>query len=76
MKNDIRNWQEAETESERIVSYDTDRAHIRVHIPKRTPAQQEAYEKNVKAALQRFYNAVTKKGYDWDKLVAESNLCS
>lgn len=76
MKNDMRNWQEAETESERVVSYDTDRAHIRVHIPKRTPAQQEAYEKNVKAALQRFYNAVTKKGYDWDKLVAESDLCS
>lgn len=76
MKNDIRNWQETETESKRVVSYDTERAHIRVHIPKRTPEQQEAYEKNVKAALRRFYNAVTSKGYDWDKLVAESNLCS
>ena len=79
MKNDIRNWQETETETERIVNYDTDKAHSTVHIPKRTPAEQAEYEKRMRAALRRFYHHVTvERGYDWDELVAkhEDDLCS
>lgn len=80
-KGDIRNWQETETEKERTVSYDSYengevRAHIRVHIPKRTPEEQEAYEKRVRAGLRRFYYSVTSRGYDWDELVAKNALCS
>ena len=70
-ENDIRNWTENENEKERMVSYDTDRAHITVHIPKHTPEEQAAYEKNVRAALRRFYYHITvEKGLDWDELVA------
>ena len=64
MKNDIRNWQETETETERTVTYDTDKAHIIVHIPKRTPEQQAEYEKNMRAGLRRFYHhVVVERGY-------------
>lgn len=73
MKNDIRNWRETETEKERTVQYDTDKAHITVHIPKRTPEEQAEYEKNVRAALIRFYTHVTSRGYDWDELVAANH---
>lgn len=79
MKNDIRNWQETETETERTVQYDTDKAHVTVHIPKHTPEEQAEYEKNVRAALRRFYHHVTvERGYDWDELVAKhkDDLCS
>ena len=74
-KGDIRNWQETENEKERTVSYDSYdngkiRAHIRVHIPKRTPEEQEAYEKRVRAGLRRFYYSVTSQGLDWDKITA------
>ncbi len=72
MKNDIRNWKEEETETERIVEYDTDKAHIKVHIPKRTPEEQAKYEKNMRAGLRRFYHhVVVERGYDWDELVAK-----
>ena len=72
MKNDIRNWQETETETERIVNYDTDKAHITVHIPKRTPEEQAEYEKKMRAALRRFhYHVTVERGYDWDELVAK-----
>ncbi len=71
-KDDIRNWTETENEKERTVSYDTDRAHITVHIPKHTPEEQAVFEKNVRAALRRFYHHVTvEKGCDWDELVAK-----
>ena len=71
-KDDIRNWTETETEKERTVSYDTDRAHITVHIPKRSAAEQAEYEKNVRAALRRFYHHVTvERGCNWDELVAK-----
>lgn len=70
MKNDIRDLVEKETDTERIVSYTTDKAFVTVHIPKRTPEQQAEYEKNVRAELRRFYHAVTSRGYDWDQLVA------
>lgn len=74
-KEDIRNWIETETEKSRTVDYDSYhngkmRAHITVHIPKRTPEEQEAYEKRVKAALREFYHAVTKQGLDWDEIVS------
>ena len=73
-KADLRNWTEIETEKERTVSYDSYengeiRAHIIVHIPKRTPEEQEAYEKRVRAELRRFYYSVTAQ--DWDKITAE-----
>jgi hypothetical protein len=70
MRNDIRNWTETETESERKVEYETSRARITVHIPKRTPAQKEQYEKRVKAALRQFYHSVTAQGIDWDTVTA------
>lgn len=75
-KNDFRNMQETETEKERVVKYDSYvdgkiRAHITVHIPKRTPEEQEAYEKRVRAELRRFYHSVTAQGLDWDKITAE-----
>lgn len=76
MKNDIRDWTETETETERTVTYKTQRAHVTVHIPKRSPEQQAAYEQNVRAELRRFYHAVTSRGYDWDELVAKNELCS
>ena len=70
MKNDIRNLHETETETERTVTYDTDKAHIIIHIPKRTPEEQAKYEKNMRAGLRRFYHHVTvERGYDWDELV-------
>ena len=72
MKNDIRNLHETETETERTVTYDTDKAHIIVHIPKRTPEEQAKYEKNMCAGLRRFYHhVVVERGYDWDELVAK-----
>lgn len=79
MKNDIRNWQETETETERTVNYDTDKAHITVHIPKRTPEEQAEYEKRIRAALRRFYHHVTVvQGLDWDELQEKykDDLCS
>ena len=76
MKNEIRDWTETESETERTVTYKTQKAHVIVHIPKRSEAEQAAYEKNVKAELRRFYHAVTSRGYDWEQIVAESNLCS
>lgn len=69
MKNDIRNWQETETAKERTVSYDTDRAHVTVHTPKRTPEEQAEYEIVVGEALRRFYHKVTAEtGCDWETL--------
>ena len=76
MENEIMNYLETETDTERTVSYQTERAKVTVHIPKRTPEEQAAYEKRVKAALRRFYYSVTSEGYDWDTLVTENNLCS
>ena len=76
MKNDIRDWNETENDRERTVTYKTQKAHVIVHIPKRSEAEQAAYEKNVKAALRRFYHSVTEKGSDWKQIVAKSNLCS
>lgn len=73
MKNDIKNWNEMQTDKERIISYDTDKAHIYVHIPIRTNEQQKAYEKKVKAALREFYFSVTKQGLDWDEITARKN---
>lgn len=75
-KSDFRNMQETETEKERVVKYDSYvdgkiRAHITVHIPKRTPEEQAAYEKRVGAALENFYHAVIAQGLDWDKVTAE-----
>lgn len=49
-KDDIRNWTETENEKERTVSYDTDRAHITVHIPKHTPEEQAVFEENVRGS--------------------------
>ena len=72
MKNDIRDWTETESETERTVTYKTQKAHVIVHIPKRSEAEQAAYEKNVKAELRRFYHAVTSRGYDWKQIVAEN----
>ena len=72
MKNEIRDWTETENETERTVTYKTQKAHVIVHIPKRSEAEQAAYEKNVKAELRRFYNAVTSRGYDWKQIVAEN----
>ena len=69
MKDDIRDVKETETETERIVSYRTDKAFVTVHIPKRTPEQQAEYEKNVRAALRRLCHSITSKGLDWDELV-------
>ncbi len=69
---EIRNWQETETETERIVKYETPRAKVTVHIPKRTPEEQERYEKNVRAALRRFYYDITAQGLDWDELVEKN----
>ena len=71
MKNEIRDWTETESETERTVTYKTQKAHVIVHIPKRSEAEQAAYEKNVKAELRRFYHAVTSRGYDWKQIVAE-----
>ncbi|MBR3421514.1 MAG: hypothetical protein IKG98_05570 [Ruminococcus sp.] len=69
----IRDLVETETETERTVSYRTDKAFVTVHIPKHTPEEQAAYEKNVRAALRRFYYHVTvERGCDWDELVAAS----
>ena len=76
MKNEIRDWTETESETERTVTYKTQKAHVIVHIPKRSEAEQAAYEKNVKAELRRFYHAVTSRGYDWKQIVAGSDLCS
>ena len=76
MKNEIRDWTETESETERTVTYKTQKAQVIVHIPKRSEAEQAAYEKNVKAELRRFYHAVTSRGYDWKQIVAESDLCS
>lgn len=50
-KDDIRNWTETENEKERTVSYDTDRAHITVHIPKHTPEEERQIAANVTRAL-------------------------
>lgn len=76
MKNDIRDWNETENDRERTVTYKTQKAHVTVHIPKRSEAEQAEYEKNVRAALRRFYHSVTEKGCDWEKLAAGSDLCS
>lgn len=77
MKN-VRNYKETETEKERTVSYDTDRAHVTVRVPKRTAEEQAAYEKNVRAALRRFYHHVTvERGYDWETVSKlRKDLCS
>lgn len=72
MKNEIRDWTETESETERTVTYKTQKAHVIVHIPKRSEEEQAAYEKNVKAELRRFYHAVTSRGYDWKQIVAEN----
>lgn len=74
-KGEIRNRQETEDEKSRTVKYDSYvdgkiRAHITVTIPKRTPEEQEAYEKRVRAELRRFYYSVTSQGLDWDKITA------
>lgn len=76
MKNDIRDWNETENDIERTVTYKTQKAHVIVHIPKRSETEQAAYEKKVKAALRSFYHSVTSRGYDWEQIVAESDLCS
>lgn len=73
---EIRNWQETETETERIVKYETPRAKVAVHIPKRTPEEQAKYEKAVRAALRRLYHDITASGLDWDELVAKHTECS
>lgn len=76
MKNEIRDWNETENDRERTVTYKTQKAHVTVHIPKRSEAEQAAYEKNLRAALRRFYHSATEKGCDWEKLAAGSDLCS
>ena len=79
IKNDIKDYTETDTETQHIVSYKTDKARVTVLIPKRSPAEQAEYEKNVRAALRRFYHHVTvERGCDWDALAAryKSNLCS
>ena len=66
----VRNYTETETEKERTVSYDTERAHITVHIPKRTPEEQAEYEKNIRAAMRQLYHHITvEKGLDLDEIV-------
>ena len=40
MKNEIRDWTETESETERTVTYKTQKAHVIVHIPKRSEAEQ------------------------------------
>lgn len=66
----MKNYRETESETGRKVSYDTERAHINVIIPKRTASEQAEYERRVRAALRRFYHHVTiDRGHDWDELV-------
>lgn len=79
IKNNIKDYTETETETQRIVSYKTDKAKVTVLIPKRTPEEQAEYEKNLRAALRRFYHHVTvERGCDWDALVEahKNDLCS
>ena len=75
MKSEVRDWTETETETERTVTYKTQKAHVTVHIPKRSEAEQAEYERNVRTELRRFYHAITSKGYDWDELVAKNDMC-
>lgn len=70
MKDEFRDYRETITETERLVEYRTDKAKIKVHIPIRTPKQEEAYQRNVCRALSRYYHAITSAGHDWDELVA------
>lgn len=64
---------ETENDKERTVKYISSRAHVTVHIPKRSPEEQEQYEKKVKAALRRFYYGVTAQGLDWDEITGNKN---
>ena len=65
----VRNLTETETDKERTVSYDTEKAHVTVHIPKRTAEEQAEYEKNIRQALRRFYHHVTfELGCNWNEL--------
>lgn len=65
----VRNLTETETDKERTVSYDTENAHVTVHIPKRTAEEQAEYEKNIRQALRRFYHHVTVElGCNWNEL--------
>ena len=73
MANDFTKISDSENEKERKVQYITSRAHVTVHIPKRSPEEQEQYEKKVKAALTRFYYHVTSQGFDWDELTGKKN---
>lgn len=71
MKDEFRDYRETVTETERLVEYTSDKGNqIKVHIPIRTPEQEEAYLRNVRRALSRYYHAVTSAGHDWDELVA------
>ena len=77
MKSDFRNYRETQNENERTVTYDSYvngvcRCHTTVHIPGHSPEEQAEYEKNVRAALRRFYYHVTEEmGADWDAIVAK-----
>lgn len=75
MKDDMRNWTESETDTERVVSYESYsdgnmRARVRVHIPKRTPEQEAEYKKRIGAAVKSLYFSITKQGLDWDSITA------
>ncbi|MBP5379246.1 MAG: hypothetical protein J6Y64_06870 [Ruminococcus sp.] len=75
MTDDMRNWNESETDTERIVSYDSYsdgnmRARVRVHIPKRTPEQEAEYRKRIGKAVKNMYFSITKQGLDWDTITA------
>ena len=75
MKNEIRNRTETDTDTKRIVSYDSYsdgnmRARVRVHIPKRTLEQEAEYRKRIGEAVKNMYFSITKQGLDWDTITA------
>lgn len=44
------------------VTYTTDRAQVTIHIPEQSNTEA------IQAALIRFYQHITARGYDWDAL--------
>lgn len=75
MTDDMRNWNESETDTERVVSYESYSdgnmiARVRVHIPKRTPEQEAEYRKRIGEAVKNLYFSITKQGLDWDTITA------
>lgn len=49
------------------VTYTTERARVTVHVPEQSDTEA------IKAALIRFYQHVTARGYDWDALAKEGD---